>query len=177
MEFIEGLIFELGLFLLVYATPSSVGLAATLFAMLFIVSGVLISRLMNVQTKRANEKLLLQRALDDSSAKLEEVQQRYSGIVDLDEAIADAQKRLSSLEDQLEGAKVQHNEQLELLDQEYKEAQDTYSGKLLILKNLEAQVAVYDERLALGELGIYEPHFDFAVSESVGVCWLICSTS
>lgn len=42
----------------------------------------------------------------------------------------------------------------------------TYAEKRDILKSLEQQVAVYDERLSFAELGVYEPHFDFTDSET-----------
>lgn len=41
-----------------------------------------------------------------------------------------------------------------------------YAEKREVLSKLEAQVAIYDERLAFGELGIYEPHFDYTDSEA-----------
>ncbi|SFP83586.1 DUF4041 domain-containing protein [Tranquillimonas alkanivorans] len=42
----------------------------------------------------------------------------------------------------------------------------TYAEKRQALERLEKQVAVYDERLAFAELGIYEPHFEFNDSET-----------
>jgi hypothetical protein len=44
--------------------------------------------------------------------------------------------------------------------------QKTYAEKRKILKQLEQQVAVYDERLSFVELGVYEPHFEFGDSEN-----------
>ena len=41
----------------------------------------------------------------------------------------------------------------------------TYAEKRLRLDELERQVALYDDRLAFAELGVYEPHFDFSDSE------------
>ena len=41
----------------------------------------------------------------------------------------------------------------------------TYSEKRQLLERLERQVAIYDERLAFAELGVYEPHFEFGDSE------------
>ena len=41
-----------------------------------------------------------------------------------------------------------------------------YKEKRTLLNRLSEQVAVYDERLAFAELGIYEPHFDFTDSEA-----------
>ena len=43
--------------------------------------------------------------------------------------------------------------------------QKQYAEKRSILKKLEKQVAIYDERISFAELGIYEPHFDYGDSE------------
>jgi hypothetical protein len=42
----------------------------------------------------------------------------------------------------------------------------TYAEKRALLERLEQRVAIYDERLAFAELGVYEPHFDFTDSET-----------
>ena len=49
---------------------------------------------------------------------------------------------------------------------ETNELRAQYAEKRSIFLKLEEQVAVYDERLAFAELGIYEPHFDFGDSET-----------
>jgi hypothetical protein len=41
-----------------------------------------------------------------------------------------------------------------------------YAEKRGLLDRLEQQVAIYDERLAFAELGVYEPHFEFSDSEA-----------
>ena len=41
-----------------------------------------------------------------------------------------------------------------------------YTKKREMLKSLEKQIAVYDEKLAFSQLGVYEPHFDFDDSET-----------
>ena len=46
------------------------------------------------------------------------------------------------------------------------EVRTTYFEKRKHLDQLEQQVAVYDERLAFAELGVYEPHFDYTDSEA-----------
>lgn len=48
---------------------------------------------------------------------------------------------------------------------ETNQLRDKYSDKRMLLEQLEKQVAVYDERLAFAELGIYEPHFDYGDSK------------
>ena len=41
----------------------------------------------------------------------------------------------------------------------------SYAEKRAHFDRLEQQIAIYDERLAFAELGVYEPHFDFTDSE------------
>ncbi len=41
----------------------------------------------------------------------------------------------------------------------------TYKEKRFRLVELEKQVAIYDDRMAFAELGVYEPHFEFTDSE------------
>jgi hypothetical protein len=42
----------------------------------------------------------------------------------------------------------------------------TYAEKRSLMDRLEQQVAIYDERIAFAELGVYEPHFEFTDSET-----------
>lgn len=46
-----------------------------------------------------------------------------------------------------------------------KRVQITYAEKRKYLEELEAQIAIFDERLAFAEMGVYEPHFEFNDSE------------
>lgn len=41
----------------------------------------------------------------------------------------------------------------------------TYSEKRKLLDQLREQIAIFDDRIALAELGVYEPHFDYDASE------------
>lgn len=45
------------------------------------------------------------------------------------------------------------------------ELQKQYSAKRQVYDRLVSEVAIFDERLAFAEMGIYEPHFDFTDSE------------
>jgi chromosome segregation ATPase len=60
-------------------------------------------------------------------------------------------------------------ERLSLVAAEVKEdinkAKEEYAEKYGFLQKIKSQIAVYDERLAFTELGIYEPHFNFDDSE------------
>ncbi|MGC4094642.1 MAG: DUF4041 domain-containing protein [Polyangiaceae bacterium] len=55
--------------------------------------------------------------------------------------------------------------ELALLGTQIETIRATYKEKRTLLDKLSEQVAVYDERLAFAELGVYEPHFDFTDSE------------
>lgn len=46
-------------------------------------------------------------------------------------------------------------------EEKVSETRSMYFEKRALLKKLEQQVAVYDERLSFAELGVYEPHFEF----------------
>lgn len=88
-----------------------------------------------------------------------------------DEEISELSILVSSLKAKLEPI-LSIEEEAERLQQsadktrvETVELRKTYAEKREILKKLEQQVAVYDERLSFAELGVYEPHFDFGDSE------------
>lgn len=71
---------------------------------------------------------------------------RMNGIPDLD-----AEK--SKLQSDIKG-----------VDKDLVKLRESYGEKHKIFKRLEATLAIYDENLAFAELGVYEPHFDFADS-------------
>lgn len=73
--------------------------------------------------------------------------QRYAPIIDADSEVS----RLST-------EAATYGDQIARLKAEYKEKHDYYSA-------LVKQIAVFDERLAFAEMGMYEPHFDFSDSE------------
>lgn len=72
---------------------------------------------------------------------------RYSPIMDLD-----AEKSRISAE-------------IAVLESRLVDLRASYVAKKSIFDHLSREVAVFDERLALAELGVYEPHFDFEDSE------------
>lgn len=81
-------------------------------------------------------------------ARVEEYQKKFAPTFD-QEAIV---RRLKSEEGEL--------------TQKIDAVRTSYAEKRAILQKLEAQVAIYDDRLAFAELGVYEPHFDFTDSEA-----------
>lgn len=71
-------------------------------------------------------------------------------------------KPISSIEAQAEALRGERT----TLEAQIDTTRATYKEKRALLDNLSEQVAVYDERLAFAELGVYEPHFDFTDSEA-----------
>ena len=57
-------------------------------------------------------------------------------------------------------------EEADTIEADIKTARTKYAEKRKYLDRIKEQVAVYDDRLAFAELGIYEPHFEFGDSEA-----------
>lgn len=87
------------------------------------------------------------------------------GAVAAQQAIEKRFEKIISVEDELETLRTTTYE----LKASLKELSKSYSEKRAVLQKLEAQVAVYDDRLSFAELGVYEPHFDFTDSEAYKV--------
>ncbi len=86
-------------------------------------------------------------ALAKFDADHEATKARYGGIISQDEEIARLQAEANALSRKIEALRA------------------SYTEKRAHFDRLEQQVAIYDERLAFAELGVYEPHFDFTDSE------------
>lgn len=82
-----------------------------------------------------------------TSGQLKELQIRFSGVIDV-------ARELERLNEEVTGAQ----EEIERL-------RGSYSDKKEIYDRLASEIAIFDDRLALAEMGIYEPHFDFSDSE------------
>ena len=81
------------------------------------------------------------------SAEHEATKAKYSGIISQEAEVARLQGIASTLTSDIDALRK------------------SYAEKRAHFDRLESQVAIYDERLAFAELGIYEPHFDFTDSE------------
>ena len=86
-------------------------------------------------------------ALAKATADHEATKARYGGVISQDEEIARLRAEANALSSKIEAPRA------------------SYTEKRAHFDRLEQQVAIYDERLAFAELGIYEPHFDFTDSE------------
>lgn len=81
------------------------------------------------------------------AAEYEATKAKYSGIISQEAEVARLQGMASALTLDIDALRK------------------SYAEKRAHFDRLESQVAIYDERLAFAELGIYEPHFDFTDSE------------
>lgn len=77
----------------------------------------------------------------------DEIKQKYAPIILIEEEVSKLRDTAKQIQEQIA------------------ETRSSYASKRATLKELEKQVAVYDEKLSFAELGIYEPHFDFSDSE------------
>ncbi len=80
-----------------------------------------------------------------------QMKQRLEGITDLD---AEKARLQNEIEQQKSGIE---------------ELRASYRSKKQIFDGLVSQLAVFDDRLAFAEMGVYEPHFDFTDSEQYKV--------
>ena len=86
-------------------------------------------------------------ALAKSEAAHDATKAKYGGIISEEAEVARLQAEANSLSSDIENLRA------------------SYAEKRAHFDRLEQQIAIYDERLAFAELGVYEPHFDFTDSE------------
>ena len=92
--------------------------------------------------------ILIMRFAVRTRAALRGLEARFRDVVDADE---EAQRVKSEITD---------------LQTETSQLRADYKAKREIFARLERELAVFDERIAFAELGVYEPHFDFTDSET-----------
>lgn len=83
-----------------------------------------------------------------AEAAAKQLKERFSGVVDAEAEEAKVRATVSAL-----------HIDAEALSANYREKKAVYD-------RLIAEIAVYDERLAFAEMGVYEPHFEFTDSEA-----------
>lgn len=94
-----------------------------------------------IRTRSTNHRTKIQIAEVEAAA--ESLRQRYAPITSIEDEVSKLRNNAAELQKQIEAAR------------------SIYSEKRATLKKLEQQVAIYDEKLAFAELGVYEPHFEF----------------
>lgn len=130
------------------------------------------------------EELVVKGRIEEHHTKLQEVQaelKKYSDILDanheldrLKEAAGKEQENILVLKDQvarfqkavsLEEEYVRLQKCAEQENLKIEKLRNDYAEKRTIYLNLAKEVAIFDEKLAFAEMGVYEPHFDFTDSE------------
>lgn len=114
----------------------------------FLVLWLVTKRKLSSKTAEAESVTATHRAdLAKLAAEHEATKAKYSGIISHEAEVARLQGIASTLTSDIDALRK------------------SYAEKRAHFDRLESQVAIYDERLAFAELGIYEPHFDFTDSE------------
>lgn len=100
------------------------------------------------QLKEAKDALAVASSQNASFiAVLKKIEERYKPIMDLDKEAESVQSSIDALNGTLH------------------QLRSSYAEKKIIHDQLIKQVAVFDEKIAFAEMGVYEPHFDFNDSE------------
>lgn len=120
------------------------------------------------------------RKLADEQARRAALEKRFSVIVDADAeavritraAISEAQETTDKARIAAEARETQSHALVArlstdaaALDASLSDLRRSYAEKKAIFDRLAGEVAIFDERLAFAEMGVYEPHFDFDTSE------------
>ncbi|UWQ41633.1 DUF4041 domain-containing protein [Leisingera aquaemixtae] len=115
----------------------------------------------------------LKRARKETAA----LKERFGPVVSVEEERAKVEAQIAGekaeaaegiVTARLEAERNMHEiiQQTEAVQAEIVQVRATYAEKRKHLTALQEQIAVYDERLAFAELGVYEPHFDFGDSKA-----------
>lgn len=101
------------------------------------------SELQRVQAEAAKQRS----ETDELSTKYQAIEARYKSVTGAEEIVSSLERQAVLLSNDIERTRAQYKEKRAVYDRLVKE------------------VAIFDERLAFAEMGMYEPHFDFADSE------------
>lgn len=93
-----------------------------------------------------------------AEAKIQFYADRFRPVTSMDDEIARLNAEITDLVTKLKAAK-------EFSDRKIAEMRVDYAAKKATYDALLKEIAVFDERLAFAEMGVYEPHFDFGDSE------------
>lgn len=115
----------------------------------FLIMWLLTRRKLRMAKADASSKAEAHRdALAKCEAAHDATKAKYGGIISQEAEVARLQAEANSLNSDIEALRA------------------SYAEKRAHFDRLEQQIAIYDERLAFAELGVYEPHFDFTDSEA-----------
>jgi hypothetical protein len=120
-----------------------------LAAPMFLVLWLLAKRRLNKHiAEAARETVAHREAIAKAERAHDATKAKYGGIISQEAEVARLEQEAARLRSDIEAVR------------------STYAEKRALLDRLEQQVAIYDERLAFAELGVYEPHFEFTDSEA-----------
>lgn len=101
-----------------------------------------------IEASRVRERDRSDAEMAEEASKRKVLEDRFRGVLDVEEEI-----------DKLQSTRVEYEKSAE-------EVRSNYKQKKMVYDRLRSELAIFDERLAFAELGVYEPHFDFQDSES-----------
>lgn len=92
------------------------------------------------------------------TVELSQIKTRFANVVDVEEEATKVRQQLAVAQATFSDAKANHAGELAALRSGYQQRKAVY-------ERLVKEIAIFDERLAFAEMGVYEPHFDFTDSE------------
>lgn len=121
---------------------------------------------------QANCDAKLKKAHSDAERQVETLEvehntalERYAAIVDMEAEVERLRALGQSQVDEAQSKVSSLNGEARAMQDNIRELRDDYKQKRSTYDRLRSELAIFDERLALAELGVYEPHFDFGDSE------------
>lgn len=127
------------------------GLALTFFAFAVLFTAQLRktkSKIERLTKEHERERHQIQQTVDAEMQRAEEIRQRFSPILDVEEEAEKARAELAHLNQSVEQVRTSYAEKREIYDR------------------LKREIAIYNDQLSFVELGIYQPHFEFTDSEA-----------
>jgi len=122
---------------------------------------------------QADSDARLKKAQADAERKAETAQaehskalERYAAIVDMEAELERLKSAGRSEVDETRSKVSKLNGEAHAIQDNIRELREDYRQKRSTYDRLRNELAIFDERLALAELGVYEPHFDFGDSEA-----------
>lgn len=116
----------------------------TIFAIIWLLLPII---LLVLWLRARHTRIRFEKRITEAEASAESLKERYAPITSVEDEISTLAGKAAEIKKQIE------------------ETRSSYSEKRAILKKLEQQVAIYDEKLSFAELGVYEPHFEFTDAE------------
>lgn len=111
------------------------------------------------------EKLALQSTVDVAEARLRTLETKVAFYADRFRPVTSLDAEISRLNDEISALVSRITAAKDFEDRKMAEMRAEYASKRSTFDALLKQVAIFDDRLAFAEMGMYEPHFDFSDSE------------